>query len=82
MIKELEEIDGVNSVIGLEKYIGPAIDQEMIPDEILSELKAGGYEEILLNSKKSLKIDSKKMVDVLLFIFNLIIHTLFRFNMN
>ena len=51
MIKELEEIDGVNSVIGLEKYIGPAIDQEMIPDEILSELKAGGYEEILLNSK-------------------------------
>ena len=53
MIKELEEIDGVNSVIGLEKYIGPAIDQEMIPDEILSELKAGGYEEILLNSKYS-----------------------------
>ena len=51
MIKELEEIDGVNSVIGLEKYIGPAIDQEIIPDEILSELKAGGYEEILLNSK-------------------------------
>lgn len=51
MIKELEKVDGVNSVIGLEKYIGPAISQDIIPDEILSELKAGGYEEMMLNSK-------------------------------
>lgn len=51
MIKELENVEGVNSVIGLEKYIGPAISQEIIPDDILSQLKAGGYEEIMLNSK-------------------------------
>lgn len=51
MIKELEKVEGVNSVIGLEKYIGPAISQEIIPDDILSELKAGGYEELMLNSK-------------------------------
>ncbi|MGN1032308.1 MAG: RND family transporter, partial [Intestinibacter sp.] len=51
MIKELEKVEGVNSVIGLEKYIGPAISQEMIPEDLLSELKAGGYEELMLNSK-------------------------------
>lgn len=51
MIKELEKVEGVNSVIGLEKYIGPAISKEIIPDDILSELKAGGYEELMLNSK-------------------------------
>jgi len=51
MIKELEKVEGVNSVIGLEKYIGPAISQEMIPEDLLSELKTGGYEELMLNSK-------------------------------
>ncbi|MCI6738466.1 MAG: MMPL family transporter [Intestinibacter sp.] len=51
MIKELEKVDGVNSVIGLEKYIGPAISQEMIPEDLLSELKTGGYEQLMLNSE-------------------------------
>lgn len=51
MIKEIENLDGITSVIGLEKYIGPRVDQEFLPDDILSKLKSGGYEQILVNSK-------------------------------
>ncbi len=51
MIKEIENIDGITSVIGLEKYIGPRINQDFLPQDILSEIKSNGYEEILVNSK-------------------------------
>lgn len=51
MIKEIENLDGINSVIGLEKYVGPAIDQDIIPDKILEAVKAGGYEQIIVNSE-------------------------------
>lgn len=51
MIKEIENLDGITSVIGLEKYIGPRINQDFLPDDILSEVKSKGYEQILVNSK-------------------------------
>lgn len=51
MIKEIEGLDGITSVIGLEKYIGPRINQDFLPQDILSEIKSNGYEEILVNSK-------------------------------
>lgn len=51
MIKEIENLDGITSVIGLEKYIGPRINQDFLPDDILNEIKAKGYEQILVNSK-------------------------------
>lgn len=51
MIKEIENLDGITSVIGLEKYIGPKINQDFLPEDIISEVKSKGYEEILVNSK-------------------------------
>ena len=51
MIKEIENLDGITSVIGLEKYIGPRINQDFLPEDIISEVKSKGYEEILVNSK-------------------------------
>ena len=51
MIKEIEDLDGITSVIGLEKYIGPRIDEEFLPEDIINQVKSGGYEEILVNSK-------------------------------
>ncbi|MEG0855935.1 MAG: MMPL family transporter [Terrisporobacter sp.] len=51
MIKEIENLEGINSVLGLEKYIGPRIDEDFLPDELLSQLKGGGYEQIIVNSK-------------------------------
>ena len=51
MIKEIEDLDGITSVIGLEKYIGPMIDQDFLPSDITNAIKSGGYEEILVNSE-------------------------------
>ena len=51
MIKEIENLEGITSVIGLEKYIGPRVDQDFLPDDILSKVKSNGYEQILVNSK-------------------------------
>lgn len=51
MIKELEEVKGVTSVIGLEKIVGVRVPESFIPEELLKKIKNGGYEEIMLNSE-------------------------------
>lgn len=51
MIKELKNIDGVTSVVGLEEFVGERIPQNFIPNNLLESIKNGGYEEIMLNSK-------------------------------
>ena len=51
MIKELKSVDGVTSVIGLEDILGPRIPESFIPEELLNQIKNGGHEEIMLNSK-------------------------------
>lgn len=51
MIKELKGVDGVTSVIGFEDILGARIPESFIPDELLSKIKNGGYEEIMLNSE-------------------------------
>ncbi|WP_455538548.1 efflux RND transporter permease subunit [Terrisporobacter sp.] len=51
MVKEIENLDGITSVMCLEKYIGPAINQDFLPSDITSTLKSGGYEQILVNSE-------------------------------
>ena len=51
MIKEIKDLDGITSVIGLEKYIGPRINQDFLPNDIISEVKSKGYEQVLVNSK-------------------------------
>lgn len=51
MIKELKGVDGVTSVVGLEDILGSRIPESFIPEDLLSKIKNGGYEEIMLNSK-------------------------------
>ena len=51
MIKDIENLDGITSVVGLEKYVGPTIDQDFIPGDIMDTLKTGGYEQIIVNSE-------------------------------
>lgn len=51
MVSEIEKVDGVNSVVALEKVVGSGFVQDIIPDSMLSEVKAGGYEQIMINSK-------------------------------
>ena len=51
MVKEIESLDGINSVIALEKFIGPSIVQDIIPKDLIKSVKSGGYEQLLVNSE-------------------------------
>ncbi|MDO7203388.1 hypothetical protein Q5M85_03260 [Paraclostridium bifermentans] len=35
MIKEIENLDGINSVVALEKVIGPAIVEDILPNDLI-----------------------------------------------
>lgn len=50
MIKDMESVDGVEWVIGLESIIGPAIPESIIPDEVTEALKNENYEILLVSS--------------------------------
>lgn len=51
MVEELENLEGINSVIAIEKYLGPGFIQDIVPDDLLGKLKSGGYEQIMVNSE-------------------------------
>lgn len=51
MIDEIEALDGINSVVALEKVLGPAVVEDIIPEDILTQLRSGGYEQIMVNSE-------------------------------
>lgn len=51
MIKELKQVEGVTSVVGLEDILGSRIPQSFLPQDLIEKVKNGGYEEIMLNSQ-------------------------------
>lgn len=51
MISEIEQVDGVKLAAGLDNLIGPAVPQEMIPQEIREILDSGKYKLIFIASE-------------------------------
>ncbi|HIX28804.1 MAG TPA: MMPL family transporter [Candidatus Blautia stercoravium] len=51
MIKEMEQIDGVKEVLGLESIIGPSLPESMIPKEIKDILESDNYELMLVTNE-------------------------------
>ena len=51
MTDEMEKVDGVKYVLGLESVIGSRVPQEMIPQSVLSVLKSDKWELLLINSR-------------------------------
>ena len=51
MMDEMEKEEGVSWVLGLESVVGPAIPQDMIPDDVKSVMKNDQWELILLGSE-------------------------------
>ena len=47
---QLEEIDGVTQVICLDKYLGPFIPRDALPQDVRDLASAGGHNLILVNS--------------------------------
>ena len=64
IIDEIEEVDGVEKVIALEKYLGPTVPDSFLPEDLLNEFKKGGYELLIVNSKfKAARDDENIQID-------------------
>ena len=50
MTKEMEQVDGVKYVLGLESVLGSAIPEELLPEKVSSVLKSENWQLILINS--------------------------------
>ena len=48
MIDEMEQVDGIKQVLGLESIIGPSFPQSMIPEDIKEVLESENYELMLI----------------------------------
>lgn len=51
MLNEIGSADGVSFALGLDKLIGPAIPQEVIPESVTSILKSGDWQLMLIGSE-------------------------------
>ncbi len=66
MIREMEKVDGVKYVLGLESVIGSRVPEEIIPDELKSILKSDNWELLLVNSEYKVASDPvNKQIDSL-----------------
>ena len=51
MIDEMEQVDGVKYVLGLESVVGSRVPEEMLPESVLETLKSDRWELLLINSE-------------------------------
>ena len=66
MTNELEKVDGVKYVLGLESVVGSLVPEEVLPDSITSVLKNDKWELMLINSEYKTATDPMaKQIDEL-----------------
>ena len=58
MIKEMEQVDGVKYVLGLESVIGSRVPEEILPESVISILKSDKWELLLINSEYKVASDA------------------------
>lgn len=58
MIDEMEKVDGVKYVLGLESIVGSRIPEEILPDSILGILQSDKWELLLINSEYGVASDN------------------------
>ena len=58
MMKEMEQVDGVKYVLGLESVIGSRIPEDILPESITSILKNDKWELLLINSEYKVASDA------------------------
>ena len=57
MIKEMEQVDGVKYVLGLESVVGSKVPEKILPEGITSLLKSDKWELLLINSEYKVASD-------------------------
>lgn len=58
MMEEMETVDGVKYVLGLESVVGSRVPQELLPDSVRSLLKSDRWKLLLINSQYAPASDS------------------------
>ena len=58
MIDEMERVDGVKYVLGLESVVGPLVPEEILPDDLRSMLENDQWELLLINSEYKVASDA------------------------
>lgn len=57
MTKEMEKVDGVKYVLGLDSVIGSSVPEEIIPDELKETLESNNWKLLLINSEYKVASD-------------------------
>jgi hypothetical protein len=57
MCKEMKQVDGVKAVLGVDSLLGPALSREMIPDDLLADIKTDQYQLIMITSEYAVASD-------------------------
>ena len=57
MIKEMDKVDGVKYVLGMESVVGSLVPEEIIPDSIKSVLESDNWKLMLINSQYKVASD-------------------------
>lgn len=60
MTTDLQELDGISSVLALNTFIGPAINDDFIPDSIKEICAKDGKQMMMINSSYSAASDAEK----------------------
>lgn len=55
--KEMEAVDGVSSVLGMESLVGPAVPLEVIPEEAKEKLMTDHYQMMMISSEYKIASD-------------------------
>ena len=57
MIDEMDEVEGVKYVLGLESILGSRVPEEILPERLVSTLKSENWELLLINSEYKVASD-------------------------
>ena len=58
MTREMEQVDGVKYVLGMESIVGSRIPEEALPESVTSMLKSGNWRLLLINSEYKVASDA------------------------
>ncbi len=57
MINEMDKVEGVKYVLGLESVLGSRVPEEILPERLVKTLKSGNWELLLINSEYKVASD-------------------------
>lgn len=66
MMNELEQVEGISYVLGLESVVGSMVPEELLPESLLSIVKSENWQLLLLSSKYQVATDevSEQIVSI------------------